>query len=104
MRRRGHGAAKLLIQGDALNQRHARTPVLVGQQEPNEVELAQLLPQGGGVANRVVLHLADDVEWAMTGQDVARRLAQELLFLVEVEIKHEVPLSWSASEVRVRRS
>ena len=92
MRRGREGAPELLVECHALDQGHARSLVLLGQQQADEVELAELLPQRRWIPDRVVLHLADDLERAVARQQVAHRLAQELLLLVEVEIKHGQPL------------
>ena len=66
----------------------AEPAVLVGQQQADEVELAQLRPQRRRIADGVVLHLADHVERAVPRQHVAHRLAQQLLLLVEFKIQH----------------
>ena len=50
--------AELLVEHDALHRGHARPAVLLGQLEPDQVEMGQLLPQIGRVADRVVLQLA----------------------------------------------
>ena len=61
--RRGRQApAQLLVDDGALDHRHARPAVLLGQREPDEVELGQLRPQRGRVPDRVVLQLAHDGE------------------------------------------
>ena len=70
-----------------------RAAVLLGEQQPDEVELPQLRPQRGRVADGVVLHLADYVERAVTPEHVAHRLAEQLLFLVEIEVQHSEPPS-----------
>ena len=56
------GPPQLLVERHALDERHARAAVLLGQQQADEVELAQLRPQRGGIADRVVLHVPHDVE------------------------------------------
>ena len=85
---RGQRPPELLVEGHALDQGHARAAVLLGQQQADEVELAQLRPQRGRVADGVVLHVAHHVERAVAGQHVARRLAQHLLFLDEIKVQH----------------
>jgi len=84
VRGRRQRAAQLLVERHALNERHGRAAVLLGEQQPDEVELAQLHPQRGWVADRVVLHLADNLERAVAPEHVAHRLPQQLLFLVEI--------------------
>ena len=66
MGRGGEGAAQLLVEHDALERAHARPAVLLGEQEPDQVELGQLLPQLGRVADGVVLELADHRQGAVT--------------------------------------
>ena len=79
MRRRRQRASELLVHDDAVEQRHLAAAVLLGQQHAEEAELAELRPERVGVAERVVLHRAHDVEPAVARADTGDGVAQHLL-------------------------
>ena len=62
VRRRRERAPELRVHDDGVEHRHAAAAVLLGKRHAEQPELGELLPQLVGVADRVVLHLADDVE------------------------------------------
>ena len=86
--RGGECPSQLFVEGYAFDQRHPRASVLLGEEQADEVELAQLGPQLGRVARRVVLHGPDDVQGAVALQHVTQGLAEQLLLLIEFKVKH----------------
>jgi hypothetical protein len=62
VRRRHQAAPELLVHDRAFDEAHLRAAVLGGQQQPDEVELGELLPEVGGEPGRVVLELPDSRE------------------------------------------
>ena len=102
VRDRSEGPSQLLVEGHALDQRHARSAVLLGQEEADEVERSELGPQLGRVPDGVVLHGPDDVERAMARQHVACGLAQQLLLLVELKVQHVSTTFVIAEKYRAR--
>ena len=86
VRRRSQRTAELLVECDALDEGHRRTPVLFGEEQSDEIELAQLDPQRRWVPDGVVLHRAHHLERTVPPEDVTHRLAQQLLLLVEIKI------------------
>ena len=77
-------------------------PYSSGSSKPMRSSVAELLPQRGGITHGSSSIWRTTVERAMARQQVAHGLAQELLFLVEIEIKHGEPLSSSASASMLR--
>ena len=88
--RRGDGPAELLVDDDALEGGHARAAVLLGELQADQVEVGELLPQLGRVADRVVLELAHHAERAGGGDHAAHRLTEHLLLGAEGQVQHVV--------------
>jgi hypothetical protein len=59
-----------------------------GDEQAEQIERPELLPQIGGIADRMVLHLAHDGRRRVLGEQAAHDLAEHLLLLGEGEIKH----------------
>jgi hypothetical protein len=84
-------ATEFLVDEGRLEDRLARPAVALGQQHAHQPQLPELLPECVGVALRIVLHLADDIRWAVLGQHAPRHVAEHLLLFAEIQV-HRLPL------------
>ena len=88
VRRWRQRAPELGVDDDRVEHGHAAAAVLLGQRHAEQAEVGELLPELVGVPDRVVLHLAHDVEAAVPGAHPGNGLAEHLLLGREVEIHH----------------
>jgi len=97
----GERPAQLLVEDDALDQGHPGPAVLLGQEDPDEVELSELLPELGRITGGVVLQFPDHRQRAVGGTDPAHGVAEHLLFSIEVEVEHRQLLRLTSVMVTV---
>ncbi len=91
------GPTELLVEHHGLERRHARAAVLLGELQPDQVEMGELLPQFGRVPRGIVLELADHAERAGGGEEAPHRLTEHLLLGAEGQVQHVVLSSGGAA-------